>query len=37
MVETFDADPPIQMLQHYTTFLNMDKVPEDTYELDKIK
>jgi hypothetical protein len=25
------------MLQHYTTFLNMDKVPEDTYELDKIK
>jgi hypothetical protein len=29
-------DTPVQMLQHYPTFLNVDKVPEDTYELDEI-
>jgi hypothetical protein len=28
--------PPVQMLQHYPTFLYVDNVPEDTYELDEI-
>jgi hypothetical protein len=26
----------IQTLQHYPTFLNVDNVPEDTYESDEI-
>jgi hypothetical protein len=36
MVGAFDTYPPVQRLQHYPTFLNMDNVPEDTYELDEI-
>jgi hypothetical protein len=32
MVGAFDADPLVQTLQHYPTFLNVDKMPEDTYE-----
>jgi hypothetical protein len=32
-----DTDSPIQMLQHYSACLNVDDVPEDTYELDEIK
>jgi hypothetical protein len=36
MVGAFDTDPPVQTLQHYPTFLNVDNVPEDTHELDEI-
>jgi hypothetical protein len=36
MVGTFRTDPPVQTLQHYPTFLNVDNVPENTYELDEI-
>jgi hypothetical protein len=36
MVGAFVADPPVQMLQHYPTFLNADNVSNDTYELDEI-
>jgi hypothetical protein len=36
MVGAFDIDPPVQTLHHYPTFLNVDNVPEDTYELDEI-
>jgi hypothetical protein len=34
MFGAFDTDPTVQTLQHYATFLNVDNVPEDTYELD---
>jgi hypothetical protein len=27
--------PPVQTLQHYPTFLNVENVPEDAYELDE--
>jgi hypothetical protein len=37
MVGAFDTDPRVQSLQHYPTFLNVDNVPKDTYELDEIK
>jgi hypothetical protein len=36
MVGAFDTDPTVQTLQYYPTFLNVDNVPEDTYELDGI-
>jgi hypothetical protein len=36
MFGAFDTDPPVQTLEHYPAYLNMDKVPEDTYELDEI-
>jgi hypothetical protein len=36
MVGAFDTDSPVQTLQYYPTFLNVDTVPEDTYELDEI-
>jgi hypothetical protein len=36
MVRTFDTDPSVQTLQHYPTFLNVYKVPEETFELDEI-
>jgi hypothetical protein len=38
MVGAFDTDPPppVQTLQHWPTFVNVDNVPEDTYELDEI-
>jgi hypothetical protein len=28
--------PPVPTLQHYQTFLNVNNVPKDTYELDEI-
>jgi hypothetical protein len=36
MVGAFDTYPPVQMLQHWERFLNVDNVPEDTYKLDEI-
>jgi hypothetical protein len=36
MVGAFNTDPPVQRIQHYPTFLNVDNVPEDPYELDEI-
>jgi hypothetical protein len=36
MVTAFSMDPPVQTLQYYQTFLNVENVPEDTYELYEI-
>jgi hypothetical protein len=36
MAGAFDTDPPVETLQQYPTFLNVDNVPEDPYELDEI-
>jgi hypothetical protein len=37
MVGAFDMTPPPgHMLQHYPTFLNVDNLLKDTYELDEI-
>jgi hypothetical protein len=36
MIGAFDTNNPVQTLQHYPTFSNVDNVPEDNYELDKI-
>jgi hypothetical protein len=36
VVGAFDTDPPVQTLQHYPTFLNVNNVPKGTYELDEL-
>jgi hypothetical protein len=36
MIGKFDTDPTVQTVQYYPTFLNVDKVPKDTYKLDEI-
>jgi hypothetical protein len=35
MVGTFDTDPHVQTIL-YPIFINVDNMPEDTYELDEI-
>jgi hypothetical protein len=36
MVGALGTDLHVQTLQYYPYILNMDNVPEDTYELDEI-
>jgi hypothetical protein len=36
MVGEFDTDPSVPKLQHYPTFLNVDNVTENAYELHEI-
>jgi hypothetical protein len=35
MVGPFNTDIPVHTLRHYRTFLNVENVTEDTYELDE--